>query len=322
MTRLPVLLLAGCTGAASHPTGTTGTTGATASTGNTDSAAPFDWSTAPAGDVRTVYTDDEGDNLHSLVTRDGVTWVTFTHPADHALDDIGQLTWSDDAEGRLATAERVARGVPFCEGIDVGPDGAAYSACWFDLAVHRTTDDGADEVFSVGKDNPTNVIFDAAGNLYVTNWYGSTIDRVTTEGKRELWSTHLDYAGPHGMAFDDAGMLYVANFLDGQVFRVDAHGVATPFAVLPFDSRLGHLVWMDGAFYATAPQLNQLFRIAIDGTVEVIAGSGRAGDVDGPALEAELANPNGLLADPERHTLYVGTGSTLREVPLVGPDGR
>lgn len=275
-----------------------------------------DWSEAIALEVRTVLTDPEGENIHSMVLSDGAMYVTTTSPPNHTSDDVARVTLTDAG----GTVDRVAQNLPFPEGIDVGPDGALYTACWNDKAVHRVGTDGTDEVYSVGADNPTNVIFDEAGNLYISNWNTSTIDKVTPTGERSLFSDHPDYYGPHGMTFDDAGQLYVANFVDGKVFRVGADGEAEAFTQLTYGGYLGHLVWLDGSLYATAIELNQVVRITVggeaDGEMTAIAGSGLADDLDGAAMEAAFTEPNGLMADPDEHLLYVAMGSILKVITL------
>jgi DNA-binding beta-propeller fold protein YncE len=59
---------------------------------------------------------------------------------------------------------------------------------------------------------PTGIIFDDAGNLYVCsdNDPESSILKFTPDGTGSVFANSgLD--GPHGLAFDDAGNLYVEN---------------------------------------------------------------------------------------------------------------
>jgi sugar lactone lactonase YvrE len=257
-----------------------------------------------------VLVDPDGENIHSMVIQGDEMYVTTTSPPYHTSDDLAVVRVD---EGSI---ERVATNLPFPEGVDVGPDGALYTACWNDRAVHRSTLEGADEAVYVGDDYPTNLLFGPDGSLYVNNWYASTIDRVSPDGSRALFSSHEEYAGPHGMTWDDQGRLFVANFLDGKVFLVDEDGGAELFARLPYDSTLGHLVFLDGSFYATAADLNQVYRISAEGEVSVFAGSGYDDDLDGAPEEAAFSAPNGLVADPERHLLYVAMDSTLKVITL------
>ncbi|MCB9745609.1 MAG: hypothetical protein H6740_23735 [Alphaproteobacteria bacterium] len=283
---------------------------------SSDSEAP-DWSQAHAAEVRTAFVDPEGEHVHSMVLADGDMFATTTNAPNHVDDDLIRVSLPAEGTQAAVVVERVFRALPFPEGIDVGPDGALYTACWNDFAVHRTTLDGADEVYSEGVDNPTNVHFDAAGDLLISNWNRSTIARVSAEGGRSTFSASPDYAGPHGMDHDEDGQLYVANFLDGKVFRVDEEGQAELLAQLPGATKLGHLVWLDGNLFATAADLHQLYRITPEGELSVFAGSGEAGDADGDPSGDVFDTPNGLAADPENHQLYVSMGATVKVVPLA-----
>lgn len=319
MSRVPVLVVVLVACAARTPKETASpvdtapaSPGETGTDGTDTDDPEVDWSLAEPVEVRTVLVDPEGDNLHSLIVApDGALYVTTTNPPNHVSDDVAVV----DVDA--GTITRIATGLPFPEGIDLGPDGALYTACWNDLSVHRTTLDGDDSVFSSAGDFPTMLIFAANGDLIVNNWNASTLDRITPDGDRALFSTHDAYLGPHGMAWGDDGALYVGNYYDGKVFRVDDAGAATELAQLPYDSTLGHLVWLDGHLYATAFELNQVFRIDPEtGDTEAIAGSGSDGDVDGLPDEAELSGPNGLAADPVNHRLFVAMGGVLKVIPF------
>ncbi|RYZ62974.1 MAG: hypothetical protein EOO14_00595, partial [Chitinophagaceae bacterium] len=75
----------------------------------------------------------------------------------------------------------------------------------------------------------------------------------------------------------------------------------------------------DGAYYATATNSNQIFRLSKSGVWSVFAGTGGGGLVDGPKASAELGSPRGLGFD-SKGNLYVVTymDSRLRKIT---PDG-
>ena len=281
----------------------------------TDTGAPEPaWDQAVAGEIYTLVTDPEGENVHSLVTAaSGDLYISLTSPPSHTSDDIARVV---PETGELT---RIAHALPFPEGIDQGPDGALYTACWNDRSVHRVTEAGDSGPVSTGRDFPSNVHFGPDGAMYINNWESNTLDRVVN-GERTRFSSHDEYNGVHGMTHADDGQMYAANFVDGKVFSVDEDGSATLLTQLPYSSMLGHLVWLDGHLYATAIDLNQVFRIATDGTATLFAGTGAQGDADGPAEQAQFDTPNGLEADPERHVLYVAMGPTIKVLPLVLPE--
>ena len=63
--------------------------------------------------------------------------------------------------------------------------------------------------FVSGLDSPQQLAFDTAGNLYVANYNGGSVTKVTPTG---VTSTFVSgFSNPVGLAFDTAGNLYVAD---------------------------------------------------------------------------------------------------------------
>ena len=56
------------------------------------------------------------------------------------------------------------------------------------------------------------IVMDAANNLYVTNYYNSTISKITPSGTvTQAWATLAGNSRPYGIAIDASGNLYTAN---------------------------------------------------------------------------------------------------------------
>ncbi len=78
---------------------------------------------------------------------------------------------------------------------------------------------------------PDALAFDAAGNLYVANYGGGTISKVTPAGVVSTFASGLYDTG--GLAFDAAGNLYVADNLDvadSTIAKVTPSGAVSTFA--------------------------------------------------------------------------------------------
>ncbi len=80
---------------------------------------------------------------------------------------------------------------------------------------------------------------------------------------------------------------------------------------------------MDGAggFYVSATRQARIYRVAADGRLTVIAGSGTRGTIGdgGPATAAQLSNPIGLALDPSGN-LYIADNGSSR-IRKVTPSG-
>jgi YVTN family beta-propeller protein len=135
-------------------------------------------------------------------------------------------------------------------------------------------------------DYPGGMAFDAAGNLYVANYFRNTISKVTPAGAVSTFvSSGLD--APDGMAFDAAGNLYVANCFNNTISKVTPRGNVSTFVsglsgTLAFDAA-GNLYVANGN--------STISKVTPAGTVSTFVGSG-------------LDNPDALAFDAAG-SLYV-----------------
>ena len=184
--------------------------------------------------------------------------------------------------------------------------------------------------------SPRNVAVDAAGNLYIAEFEGHRVRKLTPDGKLSTvagtgvagWSgdgsrapaAQIDY--PAGMAFDRAGALYVADsgnnavrklYADGTIGTVLGRNPGTPLynplavAVDPAGTLyVGDSTFMVRAF-TTAGRW-----IGYAGTgVPSFSGDG------GSAASAALNSVNDLAADLNGN-LFIADGVRLRRVDPVG----
>ena len=184
--------------------------------------------------------------------------------------------------------------------------------------------------------SPRNVAVDAAGNLYIAEFEGHRVRKLTPDGKLSTvagtgvagWSgdgsrapaAQIDY--PAGMAFDRAGALYVADsgnnavrklYADGTIGTVLGRNPGTPLynplavAVDPAGTLyVGDSTFMVRAF-TTAGKW-----IGYAGTgVPSFSGDG------GSAASAALNSVNDLAADLNGN-LFIADGVRLRRVDPVG----
>jgi hypothetical protein len=112
-------------------------------------------------------------------------------------------------------------------------------------------------------------------------------------------------ACPNGITMDDKGDLYVVSFNNTLVVRITPEGEVSQFADVPGGGGNGHIAFGRGGFYVTKFRGNQVFRLGRDGTYRVLAGSGQAGEIDGPAPTATFTRPNGIAMDATGRTLWV-----------------
>ncbi len=62
---------------------------------------------------------------------------------------------------------------------------------------------------------------------------------------------------------------------------------------------------------------NQIFRISLDGDVELFAGSGKRGKGDGDPLQATFSLPNDIAVSPDGKFMYVNEVGPVTGSPQI-----
>lgn len=75
-------------------------------------------------------------------------------------------------------------------------------------------------IVSHGFSGPTGIAKDSKGNIYIANFSSDSIERVLTDGSKEIFVDKVGIQGPVGLAFDDEDNLYVANYRGGSIVKI------------------------------------------------------------------------------------------------------
>ncbi|MDX1555301.1 MAG: NHL repeat-containing protein, partial [Xanthomonadales bacterium] len=194
--------------------------------------------------------------------------------------------------------------------------------------VDRVTPAGVRSTFATsaaGISNPVGLAHDSSGNLYVSNCGNSTIQRVTPQGQGSLFSSFGLLSCPNGLTIDNDGNLYAANFNNGIIVRIAPDGSAAFFARTPggptkSQGSNGHITFGNGRLYVVSNASHQVFELLLDGTLNLIAGSGVRGRQDGPLLQAQFSLPNGIALSPDGSTLHVNDSEGLLNNNDIAPN--
>ena len=147
-------------------------------------------------------------------------------------------------------------------------------------------------------------------------------------------AARLDY--PLGVAVDRAGNLYIADASNYRIRRVDPSGTITtiagtgergfsgdngPAVAARLDLPLGVAVDGAGNLYIADYWNHRIRRVDPSGTITTFAGTGESGfsGDNGPAVEAHLKNPRGVVVDGTGN-LYIADASNHR-IRQVDPSG-
>ncbi|MFO1296128.1 MAG: SMP-30/gluconolactonase/LRE family protein [Rubrivivax sp.] len=157
-------------------------------------------------------------------------------------------------------------------------------------------------------------VFDAAGNLYVSDIPFGRIFRIDAQGE---WTQVAEWDGePNGLKFIDDRELLVTDYRNG-LMAVDVRsGAVRPYLDrrnserfkgvndLVFDSR-GNLYFTDQGQTGLHDPTGRLYRLRPDGQLD--------------ALLTNVPSPNGVALSPDERVLYLGVtrGNQVWRVPLL-----
>lgn len=201
--------------------------------------------------------------------------------------------------------------------------------------------------------DPIAVATDRSGNLYVTD--GGTVRKITSNG---VVSTLTQSGGGNGIAIDGSGNiftieqtkinkitpagvvstvpisgltltngsdiavdafgnLYISDGLNS-IYKIGAFGVATKLNNQPVIAS-GIAVDPFGNVYAGGYNTNKVYKIAPNGNLTTIAGTGQAGYADGAGASAQFNQPVGITLDAAGNIYVVDyVGSRIRKITSDG----
>ncbi len=195
--------------------------------------------------------------------------------------------------------------------------------------------------------NPTGLVFDSAGNLYVADAGNNLIREITTAGNVVTFAgsgtaggadgtgTAAQFSYPAGLTIDTSGNIYVATYYGQSIRKITPAGVVTTIAGLygtpgyvdatgtaaRFEYPAGIGIDSNGnLIVGEADSGHRIRKITPAGVVTTIAGSptGVMGSTNGCGTSATFGYVFYLYVDKSNNTIYVSGGSVIRAVDSSG----
>ncbi|WP_413757071.1 RICIN domain-containing protein [Streptomyces sp. MMBL 11-3] len=196
---------------------------------------------------------------------------------------------------------------------------------------------------------PLGVAVDSGGNLYVADYNNHRIRKVTADGKISTVAgtgvtgfrgdggaaVSAQLNRPYAVAADGSDGFYIADAGNHRIRRVTADGnIGTvagtgtagfsgddgPATSAQLNFPLAVVVDSTGALLLSDHNNHRIRRVAADGNISSVAGTGTAGfsGDDGPATSAQLRNPYALAVDCV-DTLYIADHANNRVRKIASP---
>lgn len=193
--------------------------------------------------------------------------------------------------------------------------------------------------------SPSDVAVDAAGNLYVADYWNNRIQKISANGTvSTLAGTGnvgainglgklASFNKPTGLAVDAAGNVYVADAgnnlirkitpdgtvgtLAGTVVAVDTSNTITAQPL--FSGPSGVAVDASGNVYVADAGNNRICVVSPSGNTRTLAGNGNSGSNDGAGAAATFNNPTGVAVDAGGNVYVADMLNNL--IRKIAPDG-
>ncbi len=298
---------------------------------------------------------------------DGAGNIYVADRMNHTIRKIassGLVTTFAGQPGNLGSADGVGGDAQFCEPAGVAVDGAGnvYVADAANYTIRKISRGGlvttlAGTARSNGSTDgtgsaarfywPTSVAVDGTGNVYVADYYNSTIRKITSDGvvttlaglPGSRGSTDGTGSGarfnlPSGVAVDGAGNIYVADSGNHVIRKITSAGVVTTLAGVSgqlgyvdgtgdgarFNSPSGMTVDGAGNLFVADTGNHTIRRVTPAGAVTIVAGStGVWGSGDSGVNVAQFHSPQGVAVDGSGFVFVADSGNnTIRKIGSGG----
>lgn len=293
----------------------------------------------------TVLTQPSG-GVHPCTVVDGIgSTTTFVNSVQVVCGTaVGTLagsgTWGS-ANGTGAAASFDWPG-----GVAVDAAGNVYVADSYNNLIRKITPAGVVSTFAgsgqAGSTNgtgtaasfssPWGIAIDTAGNLYVADYGGNKIRKITSagvvstlagtgsSGQTDGAGTTATFSSPAGVAVDATGNVYVADSLNSRIRKITSAGVVSTLGgTTTFSVPYGVAVDTAGNVYVADTGNCDIRKITPTGVVSTLAGTGVWGYVDGIGTAAQFNQPWGVEVDTAGNVYVADTSNgRIRKITPLG----
>lgn len=218
--------------------------------------------------------------------------------------------------------------------MDFDNDGNLYVTTFNNAGVYKITPSGVKTRYATVSIGPSGIVLNRTTlDVFVshfgsTPYSGNSVYRIDSSGTSKVFVQNSLLKSPVSLAIDNDANLYTPNIGDSKLFKITPNKDLTLFSSLPSSNaiyNIGHIAFANDKLYVTGNTgRHYLYEVEMDGSYEIIAGTGIPGSKDGEGLSAQFNGPNGIAASVTGDTLFISelnSPSSIRVVTLNSTSG-
>ncbi len=160
---------------------------------------------------------------------------------------------------------------PYWQRCEVSSGIGSATAAVANIRVSCSEVNAVKTAFSPGLLSPYGVAVDPNGDVYVTEFSGNVVKKISPEGVVLDTISHASLNMPYGIASDADGNIYIANFGNDSITKMSRSGVFSTIADPSFSGLAGIAVDRLGTVYVVNSGNNTISKILAGGNVSLIA---------------------------------------------------
>ena len=192
-------------------------------------------------------------------------------------------------------------------------------------------------------DSPGDIVFDSQGNLYVADFNGDKVRKITPAGVMSTYAGSTignsdgpalaaQFRGPNFLTIDGQGNIYVGELGGNKIRKINTSGQVTTVAgngdpglvdgngtAAKLGTLGGLIIDSRGNLFFTQTGFNGIRKVSANGDVTQFAGSVQSGYADGSGSAARFNQPYSLVVD-QSDNIYVSDNgnAALRKITPQG----
>jgi streptogramin lyase len=286
-----------------------------------------------------VYVSDDGNHLIRKINTSGVVSTvagiagatdfngvyhnngpaaeaTFYHPVGIAVDTLGNVYVTESGQGYFVRKISTDGNVTTVAGMSwiTDENGQLVSMGGY------VDGPGAEARFN----NPTAIIVDSTGNLFIADTGNNLIRKIDTSGVVSTYAPTLTFSSPEGIAIDNSGNIVVADSGSSRILTLTSETSNTEVSFsgplsIAIDSS-GTIIVSDNNYVISKITVTEEIVIRVPSFVSTLAGiPGTVGSQNGPGGQATFTYPIDVAID-NAGNIYVAdaTNSCIRKIDTTG----